>query len=140
MTFVKILKGEHSGTNWQSGAPEHSAFWRGKTSKVAHLSKVLGERGEVGHASSELGLPTIMPRHNGTITEKPTTGTELATHISCYSRVREPPSSPERMSASRMTPRQQETRTRMTTRMRRMSMMRTSTDSTEIQSGLKLLM
>lgn len=98
------------------------------------------ERGELGHASSELGLPTIMPRHNGTITEKPTTGTELATHISCYSRVREPPSSPVRMSASRMTHRQQETRTRMTTRTRRMSTMRTSTDSTEIQSGLKLLM
>ena len=35
------------------------------------------ERGEVGHASSELwGLPTIMPRHNGTITEKPTTGSD----------------------------------------------------------------
>ena len=44
---------------------------------------IIRERGESGsgsgvrmvHASSELrGLPTIMLRHNGTITEKPTTG------------------------------------------------------------------
>ena len=46
-----------------SGAPEHFEFWRGKTSKGAHLSEILGEGakrpsgGRVWEGGMEGGIP-----------------------------------------------------------------------------------
>ena len=41
----------------QTGAPEHFEFWRGKTSKGAHLSEVLGEGGATERGARGGALP-----------------------------------------------------------------------------------